>query len=94
SLTKQYIALFAAEKVKLDFENEAVEEIAEFAAAANEKMEDIGARRLHTIMNALLDDFLFDMPDTNFKSVTITKKMVTEKLARIIEDEDLSKYIL
>ena len=94
SLTKQYIALFAAEGVKLSFANEAVEEIANFAAQANEKMEDIGARRLHTIMNALLENYLFDMPDKKFKTVKITKTMVKKKLARIIEDEDLSKYIL
>ena len=94
SLTKQYAALFAAEGVKLSFEDEAVEEIANFAAMANEKMEDIGARRLHTIMNALLDTYLFDMPDKKFKTVRITQIMVKKKLARIIEDEDLSKYIL
>jgi len=73
---------------------EAVEEIANFAAMANEKMEDIGARRLHTIMNALLENYLFDMPDKKFKTVKITQTMVKKKLARIIEDEDLSKYIL
>ncbi len=94
SLTKQYIALFASEGVKLSFTDEAVEDIANFAARANEKMEDIGARRLHTIMNALLEDYLFDMPDKKFKSVKISKNMVKKKLARIIEDEDLSKYIL
>lgn len=94
SLTKQYIALFASENVKLTFEDEAVDEIAEFAATANEKMEDIGARRLHTIMNALLEDFLLEMPDVNYKTVTIKRDFVRKKLSRIIEDEDLSKYIL
>jgi ATP-dependent HslUV protease ATP-binding subunit HslU len=94
SLTKQYIALFAAEGVKLSYEEAAVEEIAAFAAQANEKMEDIGARRLHTIMNALLENYLFDMPDKKFKTVKVTQTMVKKKLARIIEDEDLSKYIL
>lgn len=94
SLTKQYIALFASEKVKLKFDDEAVEEIAVFAATANEKMEDIGARRLHTIMNALLEDYLLEMPDVTYKTVTIKKKFVQQKLSRIIEDEDLSKYIL
>ncbi|MCF7794216.1 MAG: ATP-dependent protease ATPase subunit HslU [Candidatus Cloacimonetes bacterium] len=94
SLTKQYIALFASEKVKLKFDDEAVEEIAVFAAAANEKMEDIGARRLHTIMNSLLEDYLLAMPDVTYKTVNIKKKFVQEKLSRIIEDEDLSKYIL
>ncbi len=94
SLTKQYKALFAAEGVKLDFEDDAVTEIADFASRANEKMEDIGARRLHTIMNALLDEYLFDMPDKKFKTAYITKDMVKNKLNRIITDEDLSKYIL
>ena len=94
SLTKQYKALFAAEGVKLDFEDDAVTEIADFASRANEKMEDIGARRLHTIMNVLLDEYLFDMPDKKFKTVFITKEMVEKKLNRIITDEDLSKYIL
>jgi ATP-dependent HslUV protease ATP-binding subunit HslU len=94
SLTKQYIALFTAENVKLNFDENAVEEIADFAATANEKMEDIGARRLHTIMNALLEEYLFEMPDRQFKSVHVTQKMVKRKLSKIIEDEDLSKYIL
>ncbi len=94
SLTKQYKALFAAEGVKLDFEDNAVTEIADFASRANEKMEDIGARRLHTIMNALLDEYLFDMPDKKIKTAFITKDMVENKLNKIITDEDLSKYIL
>ncbi|MBC8415258.1 MAG: ATP-dependent protease ATPase subunit HslU [Candidatus Cloacimonetes bacterium] len=94
SLTKQYKALFAAEGVKLDFEDDAVTEIADFASRANEKMEDIGARRLHTIMNVLLDEYLFDMPDKKIKTAFITKEMVENKLNKIISDEDLSKYIL
>jgi len=94
SLTKQYIALFKAESVKLKFNDDAVEGIADFAYRANIKMEDIGARRLHTIMNSLLDDHLFDMPDSNIKSVTITKAKVIKKLDKIIKNEDLSKYIL
>ncbi len=94
SLTKQYIALFKAENVKLRFNEEAVEEIANFAAKANVKMEDIGARRLHTIMNSLLDDHLFNMPDPKVKSVNITKTTVHNKLDKIIKNEDLSKYIL
>jgi len=94
SLTKQYTALFKAEKVSLSFNEEAIEEIACFAALANEKMEDIGARRLHTIMNALLDDFLFELPDSKRKKISITKTFVKRKLDKIISDEDLSKYIL
>jgi len=94
SLTKQYIALFKAENVKLKFNDDAVEEIANFAAKANVKMEDIGARRLHTIMNSLLGDYLFNMPDPKIKTVTITKTKVNNKLDKIIKNEDLSKYIL
>ncbi len=94
SLTKQYIALFKAESVKLKFNDDAVEEIANFAAKANVKMEDIGARRLHTIMNSLLDDHLFNMPNSNIKTVTITRTKVKNKLDKIIKNEDLSKYIL
>ncbi|MCF7858152.1 MAG: ATP-dependent protease ATPase subunit HslU [Candidatus Cloacimonetes bacterium] len=94
SLTKQYIALFKAENVKLAFKDDAVEAIADFASKANNKMEDIGARRLHTIMNSLLDDHLFSMPDPKIKTVTITKNKVNKKLDKIIKNEDLSKYIL
>jgi len=94
SLSKQYIALFAAEGVKLIFREDAISEIAGFAALANEKMEDIGARRLHTIMNALLEDYLFEMPEKKTKRVTITKTFVHKKLDSIIKDEDLSRYIL
>ncbi|MBN2461689.1 MAG: ATP-dependent protease ATPase subunit HslU, partial [Candidatus Cloacimonetes bacterium] len=94
SLTKQYTALFKSEGVALSFTEEAVDEIAGFASRANEKMEDIGARRLHTIMNALLDDYLFKMPDQRIKKVLINEQFVKEKLNRIIKDEDLSKYIL
>ncbi len=94
SLTKQYIALFKAENVKLKFSEDAVEEIANFAAKANVKMEDIGARRLNTIMNSLLDNYLFKMPDPKIKTVTITKAKVNNKLDKIIKNEDLSKYIL
>jgi len=94
SLTKQYRAIFRSEGVELKFVNDAVNEIARFAALANEKMEDIGARRLHTIMNTLLDDYLFEMPSSTLKSVKVTKKMVTERLAPVIESEDLSRFIL
>jgi len=94
SLTKQYQAIFRSERVELKFAPEAIREIARFAALANEKMEDIGARRLHTIMNTLLDDYLFEMPSTTLKTVKITKKMVTERLSPVIESEDLSRFIL
>jgi ATP-dependent HslUV protease ATP-binding subunit HslU len=94
ALTKQYIALFKTEKVDLKFEKEAVSEIANYAAVANEKMEDIGARRLQTILNAVLDDLLFEMPKAKLKNVVIEKQMIVDKVSKLIEDEDLSKYIL
>jgi len=94
SLTKQYKAMFASEKIQLVFREEAIDAISDYAAKANAKMEDIGARRLHTIMNALLEDYLFEMPTKKYKRVTITKKIVNQKLRKLIKDEDLSKYIL
>jgi ATP-dependent HslUV protease ATP-binding subunit HslU len=94
SLTKQYKAMFASENVQLVFREEAIDAISDYAAKANAKMEDIGARRLHTIMNALLEDYLFEMPTKKYKRVTITKKIVNQKLRKLIKDEDLSKYIL
>jgi len=94
SLTKQYRAIFRSEGVDLKFAPEAIKEIARFGALANEKMEDIGARRLHTIMNALLDEFLFAMPSQDLKTVKITKKMVSERLTPVIESDDLSRFIL
>ena len=94
ALTKQYLAMFKTEKVDLIFEDEAVSEIANFAAIANEKMEDIGARRLQTIINAVLDDYLFEMPNPKIKEITITQQMIKDKVSPLIEDDDLSKYIL
>lgn len=94
ALTKQYTELFKAEGVALTFTKGAIAEIAHFAALANEKMEDIGARRLHTIMNTLLEDYLFDMPDPKLKKVRVCKRFVTEKLNRVIKSEDLSRFIL
>ncbi len=94
ALTKQYTELFKSENVALTFTKGAIAEIARFAALANEKMEDIGARRLHTIMNTLLEDYLFDMPDPKLKKVRVCKRFVTEKLNRVIKSEDLSRFIL
>lgn len=94
ALTKQYRELFATEDVDLSFSAGAIKEIAKYAAIANEKMEDIGARRLHTILNALLDDFLFQMPDPKLKKISISQKMVGSRLSPVIESEDLSRFIL
>ena len=96
ALTKQYIALIEAENVSIEFSDDALEEIAEKAFAINEEMENIGARRLQTIMSKLLNDILFDIPDTigaNSK-ILINKTLVDEKLTGIIKNKDLSEYIL
>lgn len=94
ALTKQYIEMFKAEKTVLSFTPEAVSEIAYYAALANEKMEDIGARRLHTILNALLEDYMFEMPSAKLKKVELSAAMVVAKLKPLIESEDLSRFIL
>ncbi|MBN4081138.1 ATP-dependent protease ATPase subunit HslU [Caldithrix abyssi] len=94
SLIKQYMALLGAENVTLKFEPKAIRAIAKIAAEVNQKMENIGARRLHTVMTTLLDEFMFEVSSSRKKTVTITEKMVEDKLKGIVEDQDLSKYIL
>ncbi|MEC7798877.1 MAG: HslU--HslV peptidase ATPase subunit, partial [Candidatus Neomarinimicrobiota bacterium] len=94
SLIKQYISLLGTENVTLKFDVEAIKEIAKIAADVNTKMENIGARRLHTVMTTLLDNFMFDESSGRKKTITITKKLVSNKLKNIVEDQDLSKYIL
>ena len=94
SLIKQYMALLGAENVTLKFNTDAIREIAKIAAEVNQKMENIGARRLHTVMTTLLDGFMFEEYSGRKKIITITKKMVDDKLKNIVEDQDLSKYIL
>ncbi len=96
ALTKQYEALFKSEKVELTFQDDSLEEIAEIAFAVNEEVENIGARRLQTVMSQLLNEFLFDVPDTigaNAK-ILITREMVQEKLKGMVKNKDLSQYIL
>lgn len=95
ALIKQYKALLETEGVQLEFDPEAIREIAAIAARVNEEITNIGARRLHTIMTTLLEDILFDTPDKiKEKKIVVTVKMVQEKLNKIIENVDLSKYIL
>ena len=94
ALIIQYKALLATEGIELLFEDSAVREIASMASDVNERTENIGARRLHTVMEKLLDEISYDAPDMTDKSVPITKKYVGEKLADILEDENLSRYIL
>ena len=96
ALTKQYEALIGAEDVKIEFQEEALEELAEIAFHINEEVENIGARRLHTVMSRLLNEILFDIPDTIGPNahVVIDKKLVQEKLQGLVKDKDLSHYIL
>jgi len=96
ALTKQYEALIQSEEVELSFEDTALEEIAEKAFQINEEIENIGARRLHTVMSKLLNEILYDIPDTigpNAK-VVINRDLVQEKLNDLVQDKDLSEYIL
>ncbi len=94
ALIKQYTALLATEGVALEFTEGAIKEIASIASEVNSRTENIGARRLHTVLSALLEDFLFDVPDAQISKLTITAEMVRERLSEIVEDEDLSRYIL
>jgi ATP-dependent HslUV protease ATP-binding subunit HslU len=94
SLTKQYAALVAAEKVELCFTDGAIAAIASTAWQANDRMENIGARRLHTVMAALLDELMFALPDGRTGVVTIDAPEVRATLAEVIKDDDLRKYIL
>ncbi len=94
SLTKQYIALLETEGLKLEFTPDALVEIATFAAKVNETTENIGARRLHTIMERVLDKVSFEAPDMKEKDVRIDSKYVHDTLADIVKDQDLSRYIL
>lgn len=95
ALIKQYKALLETEGIQLEFDPEAIREIASIAARVNEEITNIGARRLHTIMTTLLEDILFNAPNLiQEKKIVVTLKMVQEKLSKIIENVDLSKYIL
>ena len=94
ALIKQYTALLETEGIKLIFSDDALEEVAKFAAQVNETSENIGARRLHTIMEKLLEEISFEGPDLKKKSIRIDKAYVRAQLADIVKDQDLSRYIL
>ena len=94
ALIVQYVSLLATEQVELVFADEAIEEIAELAYEVNSRMENIGARRLHTIMEKLLSDVSFDAPELKGQTIDITRDYVRKTLQDIIKDEDLSRYIL
>jgi ATP-dependent HslUV protease ATP-binding subunit HslU len=94
ALTKQYAALLATEGVELEFTDDGIYEIARYATEVNERTENIGARRLHTIMTTLLEEILYNVPDEKVKHVKVTAEFVREKLEKIVKDQDLSRYIL
>jgi len=94
ALVKQYTALLETEGIKLSFTDDALEEIARFAATVNEQTENIGARRLHTIMERLLDEISFEGPDLKKKNVRVDGEYVRKQLADIVKNQDLSRYIL
>ncbi len=94
ALVKQYIALLETEGIKLTFSDESLQEIAKFAAAVNEATENIGARRLHTIMEKLLDEISFEGPDLKKKIVRVDAAYVQKQLTDIVKNQDLSRYIL
>jgi ATP-dependent HslUV protease ATP-binding subunit HslU len=94
ALIKQYTALLFTEEVEIDFTKDAIDEIADIAAHVNEKTENIGARRLHTVLEKLLEDISFEAPERKNGRLVIDKKYVEEKLSSIVKDEDLSRYIL
>jgi ATP-dependent HslUV protease ATP-binding subunit HslU len=94
ALTKQYQALLATEGVQLKFRKDAVRELASICEIVNEKSQNIGARRLYTVFEKLLEDLLFEAPDIAPATVSVTSKYVQDKLSDIVADEDLNKYIL
>ncbi|MCC5895511.1 MAG: ATP-dependent protease ATPase subunit HslU [Alkalibacterium sp.] len=94
ALIKQYRALLDTENIEVVFTMEAIEKIAEIAFEVNESTDNIGARRLHTILERLLEDLLFESPDMSMGEVKITQKYVEDKIGHIVEDKDLSRYIL
>ncbi len=94
ALIKQYTALLETEGIKLVFSDDALEEVAKFAAQVNETSENIGARRLHTIMEKLLEEISFEGPDLKKKSIKVDRAYVRAQLADIVKDQDLSRYIL
>jgi len=94
ALTKQYAALVSADGATLEFTEDGIAEIAKIAATVNSRMENIGARRLHTVMTTQLEEALFELPDGGEKTIVVNAAAVREKLKSIVEDEDLRKYIL
>jgi len=94
ALTRQYRALVAAEGAELTFTEDGIAEVARVAWLANDRMENIGARRLHTVMSTLMDEVLFELPDYPEKHIVMDREAVRRRLEKIIDDDDLRRYIL
>src|SRR5690606_36355145 len=94
SLTRQYQALVASEGAELVLTPDGIEEVARVAWLANDRMENIGARRLHTVMSALMDEVLFELPDYPEKRIRFDRAGVRKRLEKIVDDDDLRRYIL
>ncbi len=94
SLVRQYTALLATEEIELDFVTSGIEAIADVAATVNERSADIGARRLHTVMERLLEELSFNAPDLGRQRVVVDEALVQERLGELLEDQDLSQFIL
>jgi ATP-dependent HslUV protease ATP-binding subunit HslU len=94
ALTRQYRALVGAEQVELEFTEDAIRAIARIAAETNSRVENIGARRLQTVMATLMEDLLFDLPKPGLGKFVVDAKVVEEKLGKVAGDDDLRRYIL
>lgn len=94
SLVRQYEALLGTEGVQLEFTSDAIEAMADLAFTVNRTTQNIGARRLHTILERVLEDISFDAPDRQNQKIVIDEKLVRERLEAVSKDEDLSRYIL
>ena len=94
ALCKQYVALMETERIAVEFASDAVEEVARIAADVNQRMENIGARRLHTVMEKLLEELSFEAPDIGPQKIVVTAGYVKERLSEVLAQEDLSRYIL
>ncbi|MFT3699088.1 MAG: ATP-dependent protease ATPase subunit HslU [Kofleriaceae bacterium] len=94
ALTRQYAALLATDNITIEWQQPAIEELAKIAADVNQRTHDIGARRLHTVLERLLDDLLYNAPDIGTQTIPITPSYVKERLGQLVADEDLARYIL
>jgi len=94
SLVRQYVELMKTESIEIEFQDDAIDELAALASEVNEKTENIGARRLHAILEKLLDDVSFNAPELADQKIVLTRQYVKERLSDIAKDQDLSRFIL